>query len=114
MKTALPYIIVFFFSTIAAGQDADTIKLKDFRPVSIYKIPVTNITKAKYPVVDFHSHDYPKTDADVQTWIKTMDAMNVAKTIILTYSTGATFDSLGKACGSRIGKVPSKRCNRCG
>ena len=101
MKTALPLIIVFFFSSIAAsntvmGQDADTIKLKNFRPVSIYKIPVTNITKAKYPVVDFHSHDYPKTDAEVQTWIKTMDAMNVAKTIVLTYSTGAKFDSLAK------------------
>ena len=60
MKTALPFIIVFFFGTIAAsntamGQHADNILLKNFRPVSIYKIPVTNITKAKYPVVDFHS-----------------------------------------------------------
>lgn len=101
MKKASALLIAFFFCIITIGntaiaQDADTIKLKDYRPVSIYKIPVTKIAKAKYPVVDFHSHDYPKTQADVQAWIKTMDAMNIAKTIILTYSTGATFDTLAE------------------
>lgn len=79
---------------IAVCQDADTLKLKDFRPVSIYKIPQTNITKAKYPVIDFHSHDYPKSDAEVDVWVKRMDEINIEKTIILTYSTGARFDSL--------------------
>jgi len=75
-------------------QDADTLKLKDFRPVSIYKIPQTTLAKAKYPVIDFHSHDYPKTDVEVDVWVKRMNEINVEKTIILTYSTGARFDSL--------------------
>lgn len=77
-------------------QNADTLKLKDFRPVSIYKIPQTTIARAKYPVIDFHSHDYPKSDAEVDVWVKRMDEINVQKTIILTYSTGARFDSLFK------------------
>jgi len=98
MKAGLVLLYGVLFGIVATGntakgQNADTLKLKDFRPVSIYKIPVTNITKAKYPVIDFHSHDYPETAAEVETWIKTMDAMNVAKTIVLTYSTGARFDS---------------------
>lgn len=74
-------------------QDINDLKLKDFRPVSIYKIPQTKIEKAKYPVIDFHSHDYPKSAAEVDQWIKTMDEVGIAKSIILTYATGSKFDS---------------------
>jgi predicted TIM-barrel fold metal-dependent hydrolase len=87
------------FQTIAFtafSQNADDLKLKDFRPVSIYKIPETKVDKAKYPVIDFHSHDYPKTDADVDAWVKTMDETGIAKTMVLSYSTGAHFDSIVK------------------
>lgn len=79
---------------IIYGQEANNLKLKDFRPVSIYKIPQTKIEKAKFPVIDFHSHDYPKTDKEVDAWVKTMDESGIAKTIILSYKTGAGFDSV--------------------
>ncbi len=75
-------------------QDINNLKLKDYRPVSIYKIPQTKIEKAKFPVLDFHSHDYPKNDQEVDQWVKTMDETGIAKTMILTYSTGASFDSV--------------------
>jgi predicted TIM-barrel fold metal-dependent hydrolase len=76
------------------AQHADELKLKDYRPVSIYKTKQVFIQKAKYPVIDFHSHDYPKTDAEVDAWVKTMDATGIAKTMILSYATGAKFDSI--------------------
>jgi predicted TIM-barrel fold metal-dependent hydrolase len=57
-------------------------------------VPQTHIEKAKYPVIDFHSHDYPKSDLDVDAWVQTMDEVGIAKTIILSYSTGARFDSV--------------------
>jgi uncharacterized protein len=81
-------------SMLTFGQHSSDLKLKDFHPVSIYKTPQTNIEKAKYPVIDFHSHDYPKSDAEVEEWVKTMDEVGVAKSIILSYSTGARFDSV--------------------
>ncbi len=97
----LSFSIRFFLLGIVLGtymdgfcQPAETVTLSSFRPVSIYKVPQTNIAKAKYPVIDFHSHDYPATDADVAVWVKRMDEMNIEKTLILTYSTGARFDSL--------------------
>lgn len=76
------------------AQNANDIKLKDFHPVSIYKTPQTKVEKAKYPVMDFHSHDYPKTNEQVDEWVRTMDAVGIAKTIILSYSTGKSFDSV--------------------
>jgi predicted TIM-barrel fold metal-dependent hydrolase len=87
-------IILQSVALIVSSQHVNDLKLKDYRPVSIYKIPVTKIEKARYPVIDFHSHDYPKTDAEVDQWVKTMDEAGIAKSIILSYSTGAAFDSV--------------------
>jgi uncharacterized protein len=75
-------------------QDVNNLKLKDYRPVSIYKIPQTKIEKAKYPAIDFHSHDYPKNDAEVDQWVKTMDETGIAKTMVLSCTTGTSFDSV--------------------
>ncbi len=83
-------------SGIVFGQDVKELKLEDYRPFSIYKIPQSKIEKAKYPVVDFHSHNYPKSDAEVKAWLKTMDEAGIAKSIILSYSTGKRFDSVAE------------------
>jgi len=75
-------------------QDGKNILLKDYQPKSIYNIPKTEITRARFDVIDMHSHAYAKTDAEIKAWIKTMDDMGIKKTIILTMATGAKFDSL--------------------
>jgi len=87
-------IILQILSVAAYAQDMDNLKLKDFKPVSIYKVPQTKVLKARFPVMDFHSHDYPKTNAEVDAWVKRMDDLNISKTMILSYSTGARFDSI--------------------
>ncbi|MFI5155035.1 MAG: amidohydrolase family protein [Chitinophagales bacterium] len=87
-------VATLLISLQGRGQHPDEIKLKDYYPVSIYKTKESRIEKARYPVVDFHSHDYPGTDKELEAWVKTMDEMNISKTMILTYSTGARFDSL--------------------
>jgi len=76
------------------AQNPNEIKLKDYRPKSIYKIPVSTIKKAKYPVIDMHSHVYAKTDAELAQWVKTMDEVGVEKTIVMTQFTGSKFDSV--------------------
>lgn len=96
MKNLILVALIIYYPVALFSQGIDNLKLKDFRPVSIYKIPQTNVTRAKYPIVDFHSHDYPKSDAGVDEWVNTMNETNIAKTIILSYSTGAKFDSVVK------------------
>jgi predicted TIM-barrel fold metal-dependent hydrolase len=78
----------------AYSQGPNDIKLKDYHPISIYKTSKANIVKAKYPVTDFHSHDYPKSEKEISEWINTMDELNISKTMILSYSTGPRFDSI--------------------
>jgi predicted TIM-barrel fold metal-dependent hydrolase len=90
------FIAIFYSHEVAICQNVNELKLKDYHPLSIYRIPQTTVQKAKYPVVDFHSHDYPKTDADVDEWVATMNDAGIAKSTILSYSTGASFDSVVK------------------
>lgn len=93
------HVIFGFFglalSSLAVAQTSPTeIKLKDYHPRSIFKIPETQIEKARYPVIDMHSHDYSKTAKEVDQRVKNMDAAGIKKTIILSYTTGAAFDSV--------------------
>ncbi len=74
----------------------ETILLKDYRPVSIYKIPVTQVDKAKFPIIDMHSHPYAKTEAQIDEWVRNMDEVGVERTTILTMTTGAEFDRIYK------------------
>jgi uncharacterized protein len=81
-------------STASARLNPNTILLKDYRPRSLYKVPVSHIEKAKYPIIDMHSHPYAKTEAEITTWLKNMDAANIEKTMILTMTTGKGFDEI--------------------
>ena len=72
----------------------ETILLKDYRPKSIYKIPVTKISRAKFPIIDMHSHPYAETAQQIEEWAKNMDEVGVQKTVILTMATGKNFDDI--------------------
>lgn len=80
--------------TASKESSPETILLKDYRPKSIYKIPVTQIDKAKHPIIDMHSHPYAKTPQQIEQWIKNMDECGVQKTMILTMTTGPEFDEI--------------------
>lgn len=96
MFKIIGYAILFIVNTnFVVAQKLDSLLLKNYRPQSIYKIPVTTITKAKYPVIDIHAHQwFAKKETDVKEWINRMDDFGIEKTIILTMLTGAAFDSV--------------------
>jgi predicted TIM-barrel fold metal-dependent hydrolase len=98
------------FAAFAASTPPDEILLKDYRPKSIFKIPETRVEKAKYRAFDVHSHDYARTDADVDRWVQTMDAVNIERTIILSGATRARFDSVM----AKYGRHPKRFSVWCG
>jgi uncharacterized protein len=97
-------------SAHAASPSPETILLKDYRPQSIYKIPITQVPKAKFPIIDMHSHPYAKTAAEIDTWVRNMDEVGVEKTTILTMTTGAEFDAISK----KYSKYPERFDLWCG
>lgn len=71
----------------------ENILLQDYRPVSLFKSAESNITRAKFPVIDVHTHAWsPQTD--LNSLVQRMQAANVEKSIVLSFETGAAFDAL--------------------
>ena len=94
-------VLPFALSASLAHAQADTakppdaIRLRDYRPRVIHKIPVTNVDKARYPVIDMHAHPrYAKTAEEIDRWVEVMDAVGVEKTVLLTGAHGEEFDRL--------------------
>jgi len=81
-------------SKTSGASSPENILLKDYRPKSIYKIPITEVPKAKFPVIDMHSHPYPKTEGEIAEWVRNMDEVGVEKTIILAMATGEKFSDI--------------------
>ncbi len=96
-------IYLLLVTSVLMAQSVSDLKLKDYRPKSIYKTPISNIKKAKYSAIDMHSHPYAKSDQEIAEWVKTMDESGIEKTIILTMATGYKFDSI-YAAYSKYGK----------
>jgi len=96
LHSRISLVLLSIISFLVAGaQSPDSLLLKNYRPKSIYKVPVTRIEKAKFPVIDMHSHDgYIKSKEDLPGWIKIMDGFGIEKSIIMTTETGKKFDSI--------------------
>jgi uncharacterized protein len=107
MKKQLPiflFLLILGFSAFSQKEGANQLLLKNFRPISVYAIPVTIPGNAKFPVIDMHSHAYATNAQELANWVKTMDEMGITETIILTGMAGAQFDSLVEV----YGKYPNR------
>ena len=97
-------VLLFCLARSGLAQTPDQILLKDYHPKSIFKLPETRVEKARYPIIDVHSHDYARTDADIARWVRTMDEVGLEKTVILSGNTGTKFD----ATFARYKKYPQR------
>ncbi len=59
----------------------DKLLLKDWRPRSIYKIPVTEIARARYPIIDAHNHGFNSAD-QARKIVETMDETGVERAVV--------------------------------
>jgi len=80
----------------SGASSPENILLKDYKPKSIYKIPITQVPKAKFPVIDMHSHPYAKTAPEINEWVRNMDEVGIEKTMILAMATGEKFSEIYK------------------
>ena len=77
-----------------AVKAVGAIPLKDWAPDSSLIVPEHHPVKARYPVIDAHSHMYARTPQEIAQWVRTMDETGVETTVVLTGATGAEFDRL--------------------
>ncbi|MEO8075381.1 MAG: amidohydrolase family protein [Acidobacteriota bacterium] len=89
----------------AAQQPAPTpmpLELKDFQPRSMLKVPVTRVARARFPVIDFHTHlgfrrgtagvpqgEEVRFSAPAAELLQVMDAVNLQTMVNLTGGVGS-------------------------
>ena len=72
----------------------DAVTVRNYAPRSSLVIPETVVARARFPVIDMHAHVLARTPAEVDEWVRTMDAVGIEQTVVLTAATGAEFDRL--------------------
>ena len=91
-------------SGIAAAQPLDgregrNLLLENFRPRPALKVPEHRLVKAKFPVVDVHSHFRIKLkggEKELDAFVKTMDENNIALCVSLDGQLGEKLDEHAK------------------
>ena len=82
----------------ASANPADKILLKDFNPTVVNNLPVTEVQRAKYTIIDMHSHDYAENQEEIAQWVKVMDEVGVEHTAIMHCSwIGRPFEEVVEA-----------------
>ena len=80
---------------IVSPQDAvDGLKLKDYEPVSVFKVEEHHPAAARFAAIDLHSHAYRKDEAGIREWVRILDENNIEKVVVHTGAWGEEFDRL--------------------
>ena len=67
-------------------------------PATLLRIPRTNITRAKYPAIDFHNHTGSLTTREqYEAVVKSLDGVGVGAVVNLNGGTGDQLDAVLKA-----------------
>lgn len=73
-----------FIAMVSAKADVD-LPLSNFQPRSMLVTPVHEVSRAKFPAIDFHNHLDAQDPADV---VRIMDACGIERTVNITMRVG--------------------------
>ena len=109
MNLKYSFLIFLFFScfNLSAQTDSDTLKLdwEDYDPPSTLVVPETIITRAKYPFIDVHSHQWRMDEMDLNDLIRPMDSMNMG---IMNNLSGRNGEKLKKMMDNVNANFPNR------
>ena len=77
----LNYLLLAISPLLGFGQEMG---FEDYNPPSTLKVPENPVTKAKYPFIDVHNHQFSMPTQDLSTLIADMDKLNMAVMVNLS------------------------------
>jgi uncharacterized protein len=72
----------------AAGLAAQDLSVREYKPRSTLVVPAHPVPRAKYPVIDVHSHHFRLTPESYAEVVRAMDALNLRILVNLSGGTG--------------------------
>jgi uncharacterized protein len=97
-------------SGVAAENPSPDLLLKDFKPVPTLHVPETSVERARFPVIDVHSHlndagAILRPHASAQEVVQWMDRRNVRQIVILS---GGWGDRLQRVIDAMVKPFPGR------
>lgn len=92
--TATPLLLAQDEDDELDGRDGRQLLLKNFRPRSMLQVKQTDITRAKFPVVDLHTHfryRFRHSPEQLDAFVELMDRNNIAVCVSLDGKLGDDF-----------------------
>ena len=90
MKRIVAVVIVVLSFNCCFSQSAEKMDFEKYNPPSTLVVPVHKLTKAKFPFIDVHNHQFSMPTMDLSTLTKEMDKMNMAVMVNLSGQSGNT------------------------
>ena len=99
--SGITLLLAVWCSSLAAqelpldGREGRNLLLENFRPKSTLVVPQTRLTRARFPVVDIHTHFRHKFRGgaeELEAWVKLMDRNNIAVCVSLDGEWGEQID----------------------
>jgi predicted TIM-barrel fold metal-dependent hydrolase len=84
------YLLPIFLIIVANGfsQSTPRMDFENYNPPSTLVVPGQPVTKAKFPFIDVHNHQFSMPDMDLGTLITDMDKMNMKVMVNLSGQSG--------------------------
>ncbi len=82
------FIIAILISFIAISQTTPKMEFEQYNPPSTLVVPGKLITKAKFPFIDVHNHQYNMPDMDLNNLVIEMDKLNMKVMVNLSGQSG--------------------------
>ena len=85
----LPFFLPILFSAVSViGQNASKMDFEQYNPPSTLVVPGKKISKARFPFIDVHNHQFRMPEMDLKTLVKDMDALNMKVMVNLSGQSG--------------------------
>ncbi len=91
--------------SLVKGQTKPVMDFETYNPPSTLVVPAHTITRAKYPFIDVHNHQFRMPDMDLGVLIKEMDAMNMKVMVNLSGQSG---EAITKAVANSEKNYPGR------
>jgi predicted TIM-barrel fold metal-dependent hydrolase len=77
-------VMVMLVSLSACAQEKKNMDFEDYDPPSALIVPEHKITRAKFPFIDVHNHQWTMTHSDLDELVSAMDKLNMAVMVNLS------------------------------
>src|SRR5688572_30591064 len=88
MLRILFVLTALFFSVLCYSQSTEKMDFEKYNPVSTLVVPQNKVTRAKFPFIDVHNHQFSMPSMDLSKLITEMDKLNMKVMVNLSGQSG--------------------------